>query len=160
MWWLNFIDSMSEFRITMETHTLVYLCACLQKGLTEEERSTLNMGGTLLQTWVQDWIKTKKAVKHQHSSLPVSWLLIQGDQLIILSPMTSLPWWRAPSKVESKWTLLSIGYFITAKRKTTNIVIKIYYFCYFRGQSLSWRRDSDGRGLLLWQQIVVHIWAD
>lgn len=86
MWWLNFIDNMSEFRITMETHILVYLCACLQKGLTEEGRSTLNMGGTLLQTWVQDWIKTRKVVKDQDSSLPVSWLLIQGDQLIILSP--------------------------------------------------------------------------
>lgn len=73
-WEVNLIN-LTGFRISQEAHFLGVTLRCLQRGLSEEGNSTLNVGSFMPQNRIPDQIMRRKRGKpdeHQRSSLSPS----------------------------------------------------------------------------------------
>lgn len=87
MWWLTFIVSLTEC-IPPKNHTLDKSVSAFSERFDWGGRTYSDCGLHTSCAGIQDWIKMKKWVEHQHSS--VSWLQTQCEQ-----PLTFLlPWFH------------------------------------------------------------------
>lgn len=67
---LSFIDNLMDFKSPRKP-SYAYVSQCLEKGLTEQGRSALNVSSTILWTGILE-LKRRQQTKHHLSSLSVS----------------------------------------------------------------------------------------
>lgn len=106
-----------EHKVTMD---ICFAVSMRELPEGKEKRSTLNVGGIIPWGEVPDEIKRRNPAKLQYSSLPVSRLQMQPDQLILApDTLTSLPSWTVypRTKIALSFRVTSARYMATVVRK-------------------------------------------